>query len=202
MSKDPESDAKGWWQTLPGILTAGAAFLTAIGGLLVAIHQTGFFNRSPQPAPQTQSASRPTGANPSPSDAGGAATNASPGATGSRPLHLPETTEARSGDSVFKLVSARLDPYSLDKVTLHLTVRMTNNGPFPANFWADSFRLSTGGNLQVPTNYLNQLISPNSAQEGDVDFVIPASTSTVGLQMGDVGEGKPSIPINLQNAQR
>ena len=202
MSKDPESDAKGWWQTLPGILTAGAAFLTAIGGLLVAIHQTGFFNRSPQPAPQTQSASRPTGASPNPIDTGDAATNASPGATESRPLHLPETTEIRSGDNVFKLVSARLDPYSLDKVSLHLTVRMTNNGRYPANFWADSFRLSTGGNLQVPANYLNQLISPNSTQEGDVEFVIPASASTVGLQMGDVGEGKPAIPINLQNTQR
>lgn len=202
MTKDSESDSKGWWQTLPGILTAGAAFLTAIGGLLVAIHQTGFFNRSPQPAPQTQSASRPTGASPSPIDAGNAVTNASPGATVSRPLHLPEITEARSGDSVFELVSARLDPYSPDKVSLHLTVRMTNNGRFPANFWAASFRLSAGGNLQVPTNFLNQIISPNSAQEGDVEFVIPASASTVGLQMGDVGQGKPAIPINLQNTQR
>lgn len=201
MSRDPESDSKGWWQTLPGILTAGAAFLTAIGGLLVAIHQTGFFNRSPQPAPQTQSASRPPG--PNAIDAGGAAANPSPGATtASRPLRLPETTEVRSGDNVFKLLSARLDPYSLDKVTLHLIVRMTNNGRFPANFWADSFRLTAGGNLQAPTNYLNQLIAPSSTQEGDVEFVIPASASAVGIQMGDVGGGKPTIPINLQDSQR
>lgn len=32
-----ESEPKGWWHTLPGILTATAAVLTAITGLIVAI---------------------------------------------------------------------------------------------------------------------------------------------------------------------
>ena len=50
MSRDPESESKGWWQTLPGLLTAAAGIITALTGLLVAVHQTGFFDRSPQPS--------------------------------------------------------------------------------------------------------------------------------------------------------
>ncbi len=200
MSPDSKSGSKGWWQTLPGLLTAGAAIITAIGGLLVAIHQTGFFDRSPQPPAQTQS--RPIADSSHPSGAESAAPSAAVGDTASRPLTLPEITEVRSGQSVYKLLSARLDPYSLDKVSVHFVVRMTNNSRFPGNFWADSFRLSVDGLLQAPINNLNELIMSNSAMESDVEFVIPASASTVGLQMGDVGEGKPTIPFNLRSPHR
>jgi hypothetical protein len=75
---------------------------------------------------------------------------------------------------------------------------MTNNSRFPANFWADSFRLSVDGSLQAPMNNLNEIISSNNVMDGDLEFVIPASASTVGLQMGDVGDGKPAIAISLQ----
>jgi hypothetical protein len=41
MAEQPKPQS--WWQTLPGILTATAAFTTAITGLVVALHQAGFF---------------------------------------------------------------------------------------------------------------------------------------------------------------
>jgi hypothetical protein len=193
MSGDPQPESKGWWQTLPGLLTAGAAIITALTGLLVALHQTGLFNHT-APA-QTQSSSQSAGASPASTQAAGGAT---PSATAaSRPVPLPQITEVRSGQAVFKLLAARVDPYSVDKVDVHLTVRMTNNSPYPANFWADSFRLLVGGTLQAPDNTLNDLLPSNSSKEGDVEFVIPAATSTAGLQMGDVGDGKPTIAIAL-----
>ena len=34
-------DGKGFWHTLPGVLTAIADFLTAVSGLLVALNQLG-----------------------------------------------------------------------------------------------------------------------------------------------------------------
>jgi len=111
-------------------------------------------------------------------------------------------TEVRSGQAVFKLLAARVDPYSPDKVSLHLTVGMTNNASYPANFWAASFRLSVNGTLQAPDNDLNQLLPSNSSKEGDVEFVIPAATSSAGLQMGDVGDSKPAITITLPNPGR
>jgi hypothetical protein len=36
-----EQRAQGWWQTVPGILTATAGIITAIAGLIVALHQAG-----------------------------------------------------------------------------------------------------------------------------------------------------------------
>ncbi len=202
MSRDPESESKGWWQTLPGLLTAAAGIITAITGLLVAVHQTGFFDRSAQPASQVQSKSPPIGESARPIEAEGTAIPTAAGFTASRPLNLPENSEVRFGQAVFKLLSARLDPYSPDKVSVHFTVRMTNNDRFDGNFWAASFRLLADGSLQSPTNNLDELVSAHSSKEGDVEFVIPTNISTVGLQMGDVGDGKPTITINLQNAKR
>ena len=47
----------GWWQTVPGLLTATATVITAIAGLLVALYQTGFFQQSKHnPAPEAKPA--------------------------------------------------------------------------------------------------------------------------------------------------
>lgn len=69
MSGEP-SKSQSWWQTLPGILTALAAIITAATGLFVALNNAGVFSRdsklaSPTPTPTvTSSASTP--ANPAP----------------------------------------------------------------------------------------------------------------------------------------
>jgi hypothetical protein len=46
MAEQPKPQS--WWQTLPGILTAAAAIITAITGLVVALHQVGFFRNDGQ----------------------------------------------------------------------------------------------------------------------------------------------------------
>jgi hypothetical protein len=193
MSDAPKSESKGWWQTLPGLLTAAAGIITAITGLLVAVHQTGLFDRTSHPPAQTQTQPQTNAdpAQPSPSAPANAST--------SRTLALPENSEVRSGQAVYKLLSARVDPYSPGKVSLHLTVRMTNNDRFDANFWAASFRLLVDGSLQSPENNLDELVAAHSAKEGDIEFIIPSNISAAGLQMGDVGGGKPTLPINLQS---
>ena len=101
MSQGPEPASQSWWKTLPGLLTAAAATITAITGLIVAVHQTGFFDHGPQPS--TQVRTQPAAPNPStqmPSSAN---------QTGSRLLVLPANTEVHSGQSVYKLLSARLE---------------------------------------------------------------------------------------------
>jgi hypothetical protein len=41
--------SRGWWQTLPGIITGLTAIVTALAGLVVAIQQTGWFGaRTPR----------------------------------------------------------------------------------------------------------------------------------------------------------
>jgi hypothetical protein len=41
---------RGFWQTVPGILTAFAAVVTAVGGLLAVLLQLGIIGGSPKPA--------------------------------------------------------------------------------------------------------------------------------------------------------
>jgi formylglycine-generating enzyme required for sulfatase activity len=61
-------EARSWWQTLPGIITSLTAAVTALGGLVVAIKETGVLNPfySPEPASSCERLSRssvlPTGA--------------------------------------------------------------------------------------------------------------------------------------------
>jgi len=190
----PEPESKPWWQTLSGLLTAGAAIITAVTGLLVAVHQTGCLDRSPKSATVSDSRPQPTGEKTQPVEAQGAAS-----APSSRLLTVPEMSQVRMGDSIiYKLLSARVEPYAPEKVALRLKVRMTNNGNYPANFWSSSFRLLVDGTLQAPTNFLDEILASNSSKDGDVEFVVPASVTTVGLQMGDVGEGKGTIELKLQ----
>lgn len=199
---DSESAGKGWWQTLPGILTATAAIITAITGFVVAIGGLGLFHRSPAPpisSPGTSSSSQSSprsGSSPgSPATAQNAVADAR-----TRVLPLPAMTQVRSGESVYKILSLQSAPYSPDKVSLRFTVRMTNNGSYPSNFWSSSFRLRVDDSLQAPVNFLDELVQSNSSKEGTVEFVIPADASIVGLQIGDAGMDKPDIRINLSSS--
>lgn len=78
---------------------------------------------------------------------------------------------------------------------------MVNNGRFNANFWGASFRLLVDGVPRAPDNSLDELVESHSAKEGVVEFVIPDTVNDVGLQVGEVGEGKPTLPISLKSAQ-
>lgn len=47
---DPQKPA-GWWQTLPGIFTALAAFITAVSGLIALLYQNGWLGKKLEHAP-------------------------------------------------------------------------------------------------------------------------------------------------------
>jgi hypothetical protein len=60
------SNDQRWWQTLPGMLTAGAAIITAVGGLLAILLQHGIIAGDGKPnapsdvaGPQTTEATQP-----------------------------------------------------------------------------------------------------------------------------------------------
>jgi hypothetical protein len=66
MAQQDGSKTQSWWQTFPGMLTAVAALITALTGLLVALHQAGFLDGrdteedTPSGEPSTGSSSDPT----------------------------------------------------------------------------------------------------------------------------------------------
>ena len=199
---DPNTGSKGWWQTLPGILTAVAAIITAVTGLLVALGGLGVFHRSPRAPSQSPSTSSSQG-----TPSSGESAQADPGFAHSantdgtaHNLPLPATTLVRSGTADYKLLSLHSAPYAPGKVSLRFTIRMTNNGSGPANFWSSSFRLRVADSLEAPINLLDDLVPDHSSKEGSVEFVIPTDTPRVGFQMGEVGTDKPDIAIDLGGA--
>ena len=193
MAQDSQSDSKSWWQTLPGLFTAIAAIITALTGLLVAVHQAGWFNHTSTPSASIQTTNQTSENTAQP---GGTSAMQSPST--SRSLPLPQTTQIRNDTAVYQLMAARVEPYSPGKVALHLSVRMTNNNRFDANFWAASFRLSSNGALTAPNSDLDELVAANSSKDADIEFILPDNLTTAGLQMGDVGEGKPTLPLVLK----
>jgi hypothetical protein len=50
-----EEKPQSWWKTLPGILTATAGFITAVSGLVLALHQAGIFEKKGLPTPEPKS---------------------------------------------------------------------------------------------------------------------------------------------------
>ena len=192
MAQDTQSESKSWWQTLPGLLTAIAGIITAVTGLLVAVHQAGWFNHAPAPFASVQTTNPTSGNAAQPSGTSAARSQAT------RSLPLPQTTQIRNDSAVYQLLAARVDPYSPGKVALHLSVRMTNNNRYDDNFWAASFRLSSNGTLIAPNSDLDELIAANSSKDAEIEFILPDNLASAGLQMGEVGEGKPTILLSLQ----
>jgi hypothetical protein len=203
MIEEPRS--KSWWLTLPGVLTAIAGIITAVTGLMVTLHQMEVFQREEKQPPPAQyntirskeavTALSVTGASP------GAATPSPGGSAAKYPINLSVANEVRIGDYVYKVLAAQLDRYGPNKLSLRFEVRLTSNGRYGANFWAASFRLLVDGVLRAPVNDLNELVDGHSSKEGMVEFVIPDTTTDVGLQIGEVGEGAPTIPIALKGAK-
>jgi len=181
-----------WWHTLPGVLTALAAVITAITGLVVALRS----NAAPGPeanSPPAAVVEQPGGRTSSP------ATNASlPAET----VSLPSGMEVRlaGGDAVFRILSARLAPFNREKRSLVFSVRYTNNGRYPANFWVASFRLLVEDVPRAPTNSLNEVVAGESAKEGEVAFEVPADTTRVALRIS-AGDERTDIPFVLPAAQ-
>lgn len=66
MSEEPKSQEHGWFHTLPGILTAVAATLTAVTGLVVALKPADVSPPATQTLSSPQATSSPVIATPHP----------------------------------------------------------------------------------------------------------------------------------------
>ena len=188
---DNRPAAPSWWQTIPGILTGVAALITAVTGLLVVFNRTG--NRSEDVRPSTVSESRGTPpASPAASRPAGAP------AAASRPVALPAINRVSlvGGAAVHTILSAQVEPLDQERRALKFVVRYTNGGRYPANFWSASYRLIVDDVPRAPTNFLDEVVEPDSAKEGDVVFELPVSVKDVVLQISS-GDEKSRIPLKL-----
>jgi hypothetical protein len=215
MAKDPQVETvaqkaqepkPSWWQTMPGLLTAIAATLTATAGLIATLHQTGLLpaaTKTPAPSPVADTAGSPSPSDISPLDG---QPNEQPNEQPSEsPQALPladgmEVTLpiGADGTALYKVLSARVEPMNTENLALKLTIRCTNNDLYPINFWNNSFRLLVDGVPRSPINDLNELVEAQSASEGELVFDFPVSTREIILKIGDPGKETTQIPFDLK----
>jgi hypothetical protein len=169
MAENSGGNSRSWWLTLPGMLTAIAALITALGGLIVALHQVGVFGVRAA-APNGLAADSPA-----------AATSIAPPGSAAAPAVAADPP--RPPPPGLSIISHSLEPRDDHTRTLRCRVRMLNDSRYPANFSGSSFRLLVDGIPQAPTNMLNDVVAQGAASEGEVVFVVPARTKSAVLRM-------------------
>lgn len=199
MTDEPIS--KSWWQTLPGIIASITAGVTALSGLVVALKQTGWFERAKPPVdvvqhPRVDPATPAKRANP-PQAPNRTDTPAQPRTVS---VPLPEMHAYKlgpaTGKATFTLLEAKLIPQTTEKNALQIRVRMMNHDRYDKNFWDDSFRLLIGDVPAAPESNLNELVPGNSAREGVVMFSIPRATPAATLKITYYNDST-EIPLDL-----
>lgn len=189
-----EQKSQKWWQTAPGLLSATAGLITAATGMIVALHQVGFFDKDSGHSTQAPSSSlaQPKTIQP----VAAPDTGPTKSEVAQYPIALAAGSEVRLGNAVYKILAVQLDRYNVEKLSLRFTVRMTNNDRYPVNFWDESFRLLVDGAPIAPVSGLNKLLHSRSAEEGEIEFVIPVTAQSAALKIEHLNEST-EIPINL-----
>src|SRR5688572_22940525 len=121
----PQTDSKveskkgSWWQTLLGILTVTTALITAVAGLLVALHQVGLLGGNDAPSPQSALTSQPQSDTATP--AASAANNTQYSVT--FPSGTMVNFRNNRGQGTYQILAAQAERRSVGKLGLTLTIR-------------------------------------------------------------------------------
>jgi hypothetical protein len=157
---------RSWWQTLPGVLSAVAAILTAITGLIVAIGQV----RADPPSETTAAARTSPLATHPPASTSSAARAATTAAT--YRVSFPSGRQATFTDGTYEFLRAGAQQRNPGELTVRLLIRLTTRNT-PAILWDDAFRLRVDGVPRAPISNLNTVVARNSSVEGTIVFAVP-----------------------------
>jgi hypothetical protein len=202
--------AQSWWYTLPGVLTAVGATITALAGLIAVLHQSGIIGASRDadkpPAVETRAADRPAVVEPVTSISARTSTTppspapAVPPSVGTDTSAVMSMSEVRLGTAVYQFLNVTVEQRTPDSITARFSVRMINNGRYGANFWDASFRMLIDGVPRAPTSGLNELVAAEAATDGEVTFVVPVTARSTVLRVR-YGEESAEIPVELSKAR-
>jgi hypothetical protein len=197
-----------WWQTIPGMLTAAGGAITAVAGLVAALHQIGLFGGIDNSGP-AQVAATPSQPIRPVSKAAAAKDSQSTLKPSSTPpqattneyaLSFPSGTEVKfrnhRSEGTYKVIAAVAERRTSGKLTIRFTIRLTNAGPSDVSFGNDSFRLLQDG---VPVSWLNEAVDARSAKDGNVEFETTDTVNDLRLQVlvGDRNE-TADVPLTLR----
>ncbi len=193
--KEPSAKGQSFWQTAPGLITAVAALLTAIGGC-VALFTTNprllDLILKPSATATVAVSQAPVGSAPSGSTS---TTAVAPGAIlASRPVQFPDGQVVAFIDPTghthtYTILSATLNSLPPNQMMLDLKVRVsTNNGVL---FTGSSFSLSVGGQQIGPSNFVDVFVNANETSDADLQIPLDPSVSQATLTV--------TLPIDMPN---
>lgn len=187
-----------WWATLPGLLTAGAAVITAVTGLLLGLGQLGLFDGGHPAATASGSATAGPGQSRGTSQPGGPVQPSGPGSGNGTvwSVGLPAERKYRSADIEYELLAASVRPDVAGKVALTFSIRCTNHGRYDINFWDSTFRLNAGDVSISPESGLDEVVAGDSSKSGDVRFAVPAETRDPLLRI-KFPEGESTVQVSI-----
>jgi hypothetical protein len=178
--------SQSWWTTLPGMLTGFAAAITAVTGLIVALHQAGIVRKWGGGSPDGTVAHNTS-----------TATSSQPGRSAPRSGNAPEGSvsfpskgEIQIGEGsdrlLFKVLSAGIEERSNDTLALRLKLRVTNYTRFPV-FCGSSMCLLIDEVPRAPVavTHLDTPVESASAQDGEAIFEVPRGDHRVALMVVD-----------------
>jgi len=188
----PTARPRSWWQSLPGILTATAALLSAVAGLIVAISQSRGSETQHNTAPATEAASPSNGRAQTP--AGPQVQRASGTVT-----TLPPTSDVRlaGGRLVLRVLTATVEPFNQAMRVLRLRIRFTNNGETFERDYYWTFRLLVDGVPSAPEDRGYNQIEAHSAKELEYAFRVPSSSGRVTLRISNSAGEEAELPFDL-----
>ena len=154
------SNDQRWWQTLPGMMTAGAAIITAVGGLLAILLQYGVIDPDGKPKPLPDGPGPQTTALPQP-------VTTPPAALTSPQLKLSKY-QVRIGETYFATASGFLPGEN---------VRFSWTGPTNGEMCVvrtDSSGSTTCGGIvkDPPGTYVITAIGEESRRTASADLII------------------------------
>lgn len=182
----PDGRAPSWWTTLPGVLTAVAAVITALTGLFVSVSALRSANEAPaepnQRATVLEEDSSSATVPPAPSIAAGSAADYQ--------LTFPSGTQTslrnwNSYELVYTVLESSVTQRGPDALELELSVRVDNRGPVSVLVRSDLFRVLMDGTSLAPTNSLDDGVAAMSTEEVMVLFRVAATEADVILRIQD-----------------
>jgi hypothetical protein len=205
---DDDSSRGSWWKTLPGVLTAVGALVTALVGGVVGLKQAGIIFTEAKPPVQGEMgrADRPVAlpqhAGPEPPSATAPQSAAAPLSAPTPSAHpvpsvSPDLDQVRVSDAIYKILATGVEPYDSERLRLRFTVRLTSQTRAGHNFWSRSFRLLVDSIPRAPENLLNEVVEQDAAKEGEVIFVFPRTARSLVLKIASGGEDA-LIPLQLK----
>lgn len=178
--------SQSWWTTLPGMLTGFAAAITAVTGLIVALHQAGIMRGWGGGSPDgTVTHNTSTTVSSEPLRSTPRSGNAAEGS-----VSFPSGGEIQIGEGsdrlLFKVLSGEIEKRSNDTLALRLKLRVSNYTRFPV-FCGSSMRLLVDEVPRAPVavTHLDTPVDSASAQDGEAIFELPPEAHRVAFMVVD-----------------